>query len=267
MFVSCLLSAHWPSPPDRGVTLFSTRTNDIVTLLPFCKAGAGWCALTQNSEIYDLETGVHLRCKWMLNWFLWSRWLNLAVQLVPLQHISYPVGQLNCNAAHNRMFFFSTHDWFFSSSAHFCMTERLNMPNQFSEGCRCLCAMQPWLEIQRRFFIMSIIYSFSQDWQSLSPFTVIIIFFTRFVPLIHNEQMTPLTLQLQVLIRLNMGEDVNQKHYPRSERLPGIHYYDITYMHILHTYIYNYIFISHYHIVIVAQRSFQSFFLQFSTSP
>ena len=106
MFVSCLLSAHWPSPPDRGVTLLSTRTNDIVTLLPFCKAGAGWCALTQNSEIYDLETGVHLRCKWMLNWFLWSRWLNLAVQLVPLQHISYPVGQLNCNAAHNRMFFF-----------------------------------------------------------------------------------------------------------------------------------------------------------------
>ena len=63
---------------------------------------------------------------------------------------------------------------------------------------------------------------------SLSPFTVIIIFFTRFMLLIHSEQMTPLTLQLQVLIRLNMGEDVNQKHYPRSERLPGIHYYDIT---------------------------------------
>ena len=145
------------------------------------------------------------------------------------------------------------------------MTERLNMPNQFSEGCRCLCAMQPWLEIQRRFFIMSIIYSFSQDWQSLSPFTVIIIFFTRFVPLIHNEQMTPLTLQLQVLIRLNMGEDVNQKHYPRSERLPGIHYYDITYMHIIHIHIYNYIFNS-YHIVIVAQRSFQSFFAIFNFS-
>ena len=101
---------------------------------------------------------------------------------------------------------------------------------------------------------------------SLSPFTVIIIFFTRFMLLIHSEQMTPLTLQLQVLIRLNMGEDVNQKHYPRSERLPGIHYYDITYMHIIHTYIYNYIFISHYHIVIVAQRSFQSFFAIFNFS-
>ena len=84
--------------------------------------------------------------------------------------------------------------------------------------------------------------------------------------LIHSEQMTPLTLQLQVLIRLNMGEDVNQKHYPRWERPPGIHYYDITYMHIIHTYIYNYIFISHYHIVIVAQRSFQSFFAIFNFS-
>ena len=37
-------------------------------------------------------------------------------------------------------------------------------------------------------------------------------------------------------------------------------------MHILHTYIYNYIFISHYHIVIVAQRSFQSFFAIFNFS-
>ena len=96
--------------------------------------------------------------------------MQVNVQLVPLEQmteLSLMFSWSPCNTSVTQLdswtatlhtiecFFFSTHDWFFSSSAHFCMTERLNMPNQFSEGCRCLCAMRPWLEIQRRFFLQN----------------------------------------------------------------------------------------------------------------
>ena len=92
-----------------------------------------------------------------------------------------------------------------------------------SEICRSPCVTQPWQATWKRF------YNFSKTFllQALRSFAVhfdhIVIDHNNLVFLTPTSSPQPpgppppLQFDIQVLIRLNMGEDVNQKHYPRLQ--------------------------------------------------
>ena len=91
-----------------------------------------------------------------------------------------------------------------------------------SEICRCPCVTQPWQATWKRFYNFSKTFMTSKLFNLLryilitsKLITMICVFLTPTSSPQPPSPPPPIQFNLQVLIRLNMGEDVNQKHYPR----------------------------------------------------